>query len=323
MAKQEGLFKQFWGKHCHVTEVLSWESPHGDLKRGAKFTRKSTNFNISMTGTDISGLLDLNDTIDVRDDNGTYICTFTGREVLCSFFKFSDGSPFIAAAHQLGPLSNVHIVHPNIPEGETLATSFQKQPAVFIKHHLLDQKVDEEFIRKFLDTFVDAQFIHDIQNCKWDSKTQTLLTKEEQEQDFQVTNLEAQAWYQDVIKQYEQVKDKEMRSKNYAAQEALFDLDEEMSTKTMHEKNDKKATMTGKEEVEVEDVSSDDEAEEVEWTKVRSGRRKGPTPNSSVEVQSDGDESDEEQSDDEDSSDDDSSTASAAGHLNDQAGKAG
>jgi hypothetical protein len=231
-----------------------------------------------MTGTDISGLLDLNDTIDVRDDNGTYICTFTGKEVLCSFFKFSDGSPFIAAAHQLGPLSNVHIVHPNIPEGETLATSFQKQPAVFIKHHLLDQKVDEEFIRKFLDTFVDAQFIHDIQNCKWDSKTQTLLTKEEQEQDFQVTNLEAQAWYQDVIKQYEQVKDKEMRSKNYAAQEALFDLDEEMSTKTMHEKNDKKATMTGKEEVEVEDVSSDDEAEEVEWTEVRTAGARAPRP---------------------------------------------
>jgi hypothetical protein len=114
VAKQEGLFKQFWGKHCYVTEVLTWDSPHGDLKRGAKFTKKSTNFNISMTGTDVAGFLDLNDTIAVYDDEGNYICTFTGREVLCSFFKFKDGSPFIAAVHQLGPLCNVHLVHPNI-----------------------------------------------------------------------------------------------------------------------------------------------------------------------------------------------------------------
>jgi hypothetical protein len=57
--------------------VLTWDSPHGDLKRGAKFTKKSTNFNISMTGTDIAGLLDLNDTIAVFDDKGSYICTFT------------------------------------------------------------------------------------------------------------------------------------------------------------------------------------------------------------------------------------------------------
>ena len=170
---------------------------------------------------------------------------------------------------------------------------------------------------------MDAQFIHDIQNCKWDPKTQTLLTKEEQEQDSQVTNLEAQAWYQDVTKQYEQVKDKEMRSKNYAAQEALFDLDEEMSTKTMHAKNDRKAAVPEKEEVEAEDVSSDDDEDEVHWTKVRSGRRKGPTPNSSVEVQSDEDESNEEQSDEDDSSDDNSSTASVAGRSKDQAGKTG
>jgi hypothetical protein len=66
-------FKLFWGKHCHVTEVS---------KRGAKFTKKSTNFNISMTGIDIAGLLDLNDTIDVFNEQDGYICTFTGREVL-------------------------------------------------------------------------------------------------------------------------------------------------------------------------------------------------------------------------------------------------
>jgi hypothetical protein len=165
VAKQEGLFKQFWGKHCHVTEILTWESPHGDLKRGGKFTKKSTNFNISMTGTDIQGFLDLNDSIAVYDEKGNYICSFTGREVLCSFFKFQDGTPFIAAVHQIGPLSSAHIVHPNIPEGEVLATSFQKQPAVFIKGHLSDLNVDEDFIKRFLNTFVDAQLIHDIQNC--------------------------------------------------------------------------------------------------------------------------------------------------------------
>ena len=170
---------------------------------------------------------------------------------------------------------------------------------------------------------MDAQYIHDIQNCKWDSETQTLLTREEQDQDTQVTDLEAQTWYQDIVKQYEQVKDKDRRGKNYAAQEALFDLDEEKSTKTMHARNDKKVDEADKAEVEVEEVSSDEEGDKCYWTKVRSGRRKGSMPKSSVEVQSDGDESDEEQSDDKDSSDDESSTASDAARSNDQAGKAG
>jgi hypothetical protein len=35
-----------------------------------------------MTGIDIAGLLDLNDTIDVFNEQDGYICTFTGREVL-------------------------------------------------------------------------------------------------------------------------------------------------------------------------------------------------------------------------------------------------
>jgi hypothetical protein len=128
-----------------------------------------------------------------------------------------------------------------------------------------------------------------------------------------------------VVKQYEQVKEKDRKSNTYAAQEALFNLDEEMSTKTMHAKNDKKAAEAEKAEVEVEEVSSDEEEEEDggNWTEVRSGRRKGHTPTSSVEVQSDEEESDGELSGDEDASDDNSSTASAAGRSNDQAGKAG
>ena len=91
----------------------------------------------------------------------------------------------------------------------------------------------------------------------------------------------------------------------------------------MHAKNDAKVKEADKAEVEVEEVSSDEEEDEGYWTKVRSGRRKVSTPKSSVEVQSDGDESDEEQSDDDDSSDDESSTASDAARSKVQAGKAG
>jgi hypothetical protein len=320
-AKVEGYFKIMWGKHCHVTAALTWESPHGDLKRCGKFQRKSTNFNASMGGTDIHGFLDLNDTICVYKSDGSFICEFSGREVLCSFFKFKDGTPFIAAVHQQSPLSMVHVVHPNIPEGEVLATSLQKQPAAFIKGHLSDLQVDDNFIQRFLDTFVDPQLIHDIHNCKWDSETQTLLTQDEQEQDTKVINLEEQTWWKDVVKQYEQVKEKEKKHKNYAAQEALFDLDGEMSTKTMHEKNDKKQQAA--EEVVVEDSSSDDESEQGSWTEVRRGKRKGSTPNASVEVQSDKDESDGEQSGADDSSDNDSSTASAGDHSSNQAGNTG
>jgi hypothetical protein len=135
--------------------------------------------------------------------------------------------------------------------------------------------------------------------------------------------LEEQAWYKDVIKQYEQVKDKDKKQKNYASQEALFNLDEEISTKTMHAKNDKKAEDREREEVVVEEVSSDEDSQGDGWTEVRGGKRTGHTPNSSVGVQSDEDGADEEQSDEEESSGDDSSTASDAGRANEQAGKAG
>jgi hypothetical protein len=125
-------------------------------------------------------------------------------------------------------------VYPNTPEGEKLITSLSKQIAAFTIGHLGDQKIDQQFINDFLKTFVDPQLIHDAPHCEWDSSTQTLLTREELAEDSASKELENQGWWKDVVLQYEGGKDKSSK-RAYASQNALFDLDEAQSVKTMHE----------------------------------------------------------------------------------------
>jgi hypothetical protein len=188
-----------------------------------------------MTSIDVY-ILDLNDVIYARKPDGSIIRLFTGRECLTSFYKFQDSSSLIAEVHQQVPLDSVSLVYPNIPEGEKLITGLAKQIAAFAWGHFSDQQVDPLFLQNFLKTFVDPQLIHEAPQCKWDSKTQTLLTPTELADNSASGGLEEQGWWKDVVLQYETQKGQGKRP--YAVPQALFDLDGAQSVKTTHKAND-------------------------------------------------------------------------------------
>ncbi len=167
-AKKAGIYAQWWGPHAHPTEGVDWNSLPGDIKRAAKFAVKTTNYNASMTSTNVHGFLDLNDIIHVCKPNGSVVKLLTGRECLTSLFKFKDSSSLIAEVHQQVPLGPVSLVYPNTPEGEKLMTSLAKQLAAFAIGYLGDQKIDQTFINNFLKTYINPQLIHEAPQCEWD-----------------------------------------------------------------------------------------------------------------------------------------------------------
>jgi hypothetical protein len=252
VGKKFNIFKEYWGPHVHITEVVSWESPPGDLKRAESFATKSMNYNASLTATDIDGFLNLNNTIDVVK-NGKVLATLTGRECILSFFKFgAQNSTLFAEVHQGRGSSVIQLVYPNTREAEALVNGMMKHAGGFILNIMRDQGVDEQFIWKFLKTFVEPPLLHTATECKWDSEDKHLTTPEELEDDS--GDLEQQAWFLDIV---EMVEDKKTAAKKngYAEKKALFDLDVANSVKTMHQKNDVA-------EMEIDDM--EDEEEEAE-----------------------------------------------------------
>ena len=64
-AKKEGLYKAMWGLHAHVRKVLHCDPSPGEVKRYMKFMKMSTNFNASLTCSDIHGFFDLNESMTI------------------------------------------------------------------------------------------------------------------------------------------------------------------------------------------------------------------------------------------------------------------
>ena len=71
--KKKGYFKEILGPHAHRSEVVTRDSTPGDLKRAAKFSKDTTNYNASMTCSDIHGFLDLNNKIPLGRNSSQYV----------------------------------------------------------------------------------------------------------------------------------------------------------------------------------------------------------------------------------------------------------
>jgi hypothetical protein len=234
-----GIFKELMGQHIHLSEVVNWESSPGDLKRAAKFHRNTTNYNASMTSSEVYGFLDLNEKVPIRDGDKV-LQRVSGRLCVSSLVKFANGSSLIAEVHQAEPNGPTILVYPNTPEAEAIITNLIKNPAAFMMYYLPEIGVSSEFVEAVISKILDPALVHEAGNCKWVGESSTLLTPEELEDEEEGEGLEQQSWYVDVVKQMEELTAKEggRKAKNYASAAALYDLDGEQLVKTMHEKND-------------------------------------------------------------------------------------
>jgi hypothetical protein len=234
--KKIGIFKEVLGAHVHFTETVDWESTAGDLKRAAKFHRSSTNYNASMTQSEVHGFLNLNEKVTVKGQK------VSGRICLSSLLKFGDNnSTLLAEVHQAEPGGVTYLVYPNTPAAEAMVLNLTKNPAFFLKNYLIDMGVDVNFAEELVSTYCDPSLIHEGEGCEWIGETFTVLTWEELQDQDESNKLEGQEWFVDVVKQYEELTKQEnsgRKSKNYAAAAALYDLDAQRSVGTMHEKHD-------------------------------------------------------------------------------------
>jgi hypothetical protein len=236
-AKRARMFKDKFGPHVHPSEVVHYQSAHGELKRAEKMAKGSTNYNASLTCENVFGFNNLDNEVSIYQ-NGDFISSLTGRDCLLSLFKLDDGSPLIAEVHQAIGGGVTQLVFPNTPEAESLINGFVKHAGGFSLYYLRAAGVDDDFISDFLLEFVDPSLVHTADSCEWLPDSKTILTPEEQQEDQCTAKLEDNSWFVDVISRLEdKTKSSLKKSGKYASPSNLFDLDAQ-SVQTMHEKND-------------------------------------------------------------------------------------
>ena len=72
--------------------------------------------------------------------------------------------------------------------------------------------------------------MHEIYSCQWDKDTKVLTTPGEEEERENCANIESAAWYRDKAGEH-MVEHKKRSKRQYAAPEALYNLDGEQSVK--------------------------------------------------------------------------------------------
>ena len=79
--------------------------------------------------------------------------------------------------------------------------------------------------------------MHEIYSCQRDKETKELTTPGEEEERENCADIDSAAWYRDEVGEH-MVENKKKSKSQYAAPEALYDLEEEQYVKTIHKRND-------------------------------------------------------------------------------------
>ena len=154
------------------------------------------------------------------------------RDVLYKL-KLSDDSSLVGEVHQAAVMSLVNVVVGNTEEAEKLMEMMNKIVAAFLYNMMRGWDMDEQYIEKLLSATVDPELVADMDNCHWDVKTNTLRTPKDEENEKQ-KDIEESAWYNsDYVSQLTKTTKKK---KKFVAQEKVFQLDNDHSYKTLHEK---------------------------------------------------------------------------------------
>ena len=72
--------------------------------------------------------------------------------------------------------------------------------------------------------------MHEVYSCQWDKETKVLTTPGEEEEREKCGDIDSAAWYREEVGEH-MVENKKKSKKQYAAPEALYDLDGEQSVK--------------------------------------------------------------------------------------------
>ena len=260
--KEVRLFDLIWGGHVMISEVVDYDSPPGDVKRVLKAAKKHTCFQVSMTGVQLYGITDLDTEVACvqtgeGDEEGGNLSL---RAVLLRHLRTRDGSsPLFAEVHQKQSGGVVEAVVPNTQEAESMVGSLNRHMPAFLKHYLLYRGLPEDFVTRLIVASCCPTLVSEINTVRWDEKHLDLITTEDAEEEARLSAFEKSDWFMDL----EQLHVSAKKKKHFTAPEALFNLDEVRSVKTLHAKNDEKRAAAW---AEAEDYTSEEEHDSVSTT---------------------------------------------------------
>jgi hypothetical protein len=197
--------------------------------------QKHVNYEVSMTAEDLAGVINLDHMTEIKHPiSSKVVAHYSLWHVLLTFIKMSDGCPAIAEAHQQELSMPTHLVVPNTPEAERLIGMMNKNLPAFLSHALKEQGLPNKFTKEILQRSCEATMLADMHCCKWDPATCTLTTEDKRAQVEKTKAFEGAAWFRD---EFGLLGQRARNQKWYAAPEALFNLDDVGSCKTIHDRH--------------------------------------------------------------------------------------
>ena len=109
-----------------------------------------------------------------------------------------------------------------------------KNLPAFLHHTLKEQSLPDDFVTNLLNNSCEASMLAEMSRCRWDDKTRTLTTAEEQSRVEKTKAFRSAAWFKD---EFSLLGQSARNQKQYTAPEALFNLADAGSRKTIHDRH--------------------------------------------------------------------------------------
>jgi hypothetical protein len=236
-AKELDLVTKYWGRHTHVSKVVNKSLLPSKIKGLTQVTQHHTNYQCSMILEDISGIVNLDGSTVVKDEETSCkIMAITLRTVFLKYLRLNNGHQLIAEIHQSKePMAPVQALVPNTPKAEHMIVMMNKNFLSYVGNVLRDQGLPKDFLMELFRQSCCQTMIAEITSMHWDLETGALTMAKELAQDKTTADLEKAAWLKDAFSGLDL--DKSRGKKQPAPPlEALINLDGEQSIKTIHER---------------------------------------------------------------------------------------
>ncbi len=150
-----------------------------------------------MSVEELMGVINLDEKVDWNHPTTNNVHNFSLHMVLLYFLKMQDGHPMIAEVHQEDLCKTIHVIIPQAEEVECMIGMMNKNLAAFLYHMLFKLDFLEEVIKLLINKSCKASLVRNVWCCKWDSKTRTLTTPEDEKHEKEIKAFEGAAWFKD------------------------------------------------------------------------------------------------------------------------------
>ncbi len=139
------------GGHAHITGMVDWDSPKGNVSQFVRMAQDHMCYNMSVVSTEVHRITDLDASAEVIcPQSGDTLGRLSLRETLMKYLKQKDGTPLVTELHQRKPQGPVDMVIPNSSEAGARFEMFNKQPAGYLYHVLPMFRATETFTKSLL-----------------------------------------------------------------------------------------------------------------------------------------------------------------------------